>query len=58
LSNFDIHEKTRAITTTYTVYYKLDLGQKGILYSGSRIYNQLPTHIKPFPMISNILNPN
>jgi hypothetical protein len=49
LSNSDIYDKntkTRIITATSTCLLQTTLVQKGVLYSGSRIYNHLLTCIK------------
>jgi hypothetical protein len=46
LSNSDIHDNTRENRNLHLRTTNLTLVQKGVLYSGSRIYNHLPTHIK------------
>jgi hypothetical protein len=47
LSNSDIHDKnTCQNCNLHLPATNLTLVQKGVLYSGSRIYNHLPTHIK------------
>jgi hypothetical protein len=47
LSNSDIHDKnTHHNCNLHLPITNLTLVQKGVLYSGSRIYNHLPTHIK------------
>jgi hypothetical protein len=47
LCNSDIHEKnTRHNCNLHLPTTNLTLVQKGVLYSGSKVYNHLPTHIK------------
>ena len=47
--NSDIHDKnTRYNTNLHLPNTNLTLVQKGVLYSGSKIFNHLPIHIKTF----------
>jgi len=47
VSNFEIHNiNTRSNYDLHLPTTRLALMQKGVLYSGSRIYNHLPFHIK------------
>ena len=47
MSNFEIHDlNTRCKNNLHLNTTNLSLVQKGVLYSGSRIYNCLPSNIK------------
>jgi hypothetical protein len=47
LSNSEIHDKnTRFNPNLHLPYTNLTLEQKGVLYSGSKIYNHLPLNIQ------------
>ena len=59
LCNSDIHDKnTRHNCNLHLPTTNLTLVQKGVLYSGSKVYNHLPTHIKTLSNDLKILNPN
>jgi hypothetical protein len=50
LSNSEIHDKnTRFNLNLHLPSTNLTLVQKGVLYSGSKIYNHLPLNIKMLP---------
>jgi hypothetical protein len=47
LSNSEIHDiNTRNNSNVHLTSTNLALVQKGVLYSGSKVYNCLPSHVK------------
>jgi len=58
-SNSEIHYKnTRFNHNLHFPSTNLTLVQKGVLYSGSKIYNHLPLYIKCYPKMLSNSNPH